>query len=131
MEEPEIPIEIPIIEEESTPIEEPIIEEEEKIIEEFKIIENEIIPIFVDTPEIISHEPINFNEHGKLYRCNNELCEDFLRSPENFQIFFNGRLIFDSSTTDRSNLQFFKNYFTLYSKSFPYKGMRIRKKIKS
>ena len=59
---------------------------------------------------------------------NQYTCEDYLRSKVPFVIFFNGRLIFDSQTTDKSNLNFEYNHFTLYGKVFPYQGMMIKRK---
>lgn len=56
-------------------------------------------------------------------------CVSYLNSKDHFQIFMSGRLIFDSSTTDRSNLSFFQNHFTLYGKRFMYHGMSIKRKI--
>jgi len=59
---------------------------------------------------------------------NQYTCEDYLRGKVPFVIFFNGRLIFDSQTTDKSNLTFEYNHFTLYGKVFPYQGMMIKRK---
>jgi len=64
---------------------------------------------------------------NKLNRSNKDICEDYLRSPINFKIYFENRVLFDSSASDRSNVIFYDNYFTVYGKNFPYKGMRITK----
>jgi len=65
----------------------------------------------------------------KFNRNNKDICEDYLRSPQDFLIYQDSRLLFDSSVTDRSNIVFHENSFTLYGKMFTYKGIRIMKKL--
>lgn len=55
-------------------------------------------------------------------------CEEYLRSPQHFLIYYNGKLVFDSSASDRNNLSFKDNYFTLYGKIFQYQNMLIKNK---
>ena len=62
------------------------------------------------------------------YKTSQSIGEDYLRSNLPFLVFFNNRLIFDSETTLKNNLQFNHNNFTLYGRSFPYQGMMIRYK---
>jgi len=64
----------------------------------------------------------------KLNRSNKDICEDYLRSPQDFQIYQENRLIFDSETIDRSNIVFYDDHFNLYGKHFTYKGIKITKK---
>lgn len=59
---------------------------------------------------------------------NQYVCEDYLRTNAPFVIYFNGRLLFDSTTTDKMNLRFERDHFTLYGKVFPYQGMMIKRK---
>jgi len=61
-------------------------------------------------------------------RSNQDVCEDYLRGDNPFQIFHSGRLLFDSEMSDKSNLFFTRDYFTLYGKTFPYIGMLIKRK---
>jgi hypothetical protein len=63
--------------------------------------------------------PVNSNQY---------MCEDYLRGNSPFVIYFNGRLIFDSQTTDKSNLRFDRDHFSLYGKVFTYQGMMIKRK---
>jgi GR25 family glycosyltransferase involved in LPS biosynthesis len=67
-------------------------------------------------------------ENVQPVRSNQYMCEDYLRSNAPFVIYFNNRIIFDSTSTDKSNIKFEQNYFTLYGKIFPYQGMMIKRK---
>jgi len=64
-------------------------------------------------------------EHVKTHR---EICEDYLNGRFDFQVFHNGRVIFDSSLTDKINLRFFDNHFSLYGRNLSYQGMFIKRK---
>lgn len=79
--------------------------------------------------EKIEHDKIQ-PHHSKenLNRSNKDICEDYLRSPRDFEIYFENTLLFDSFNSDRSNVIFFENSFSIYGKHFPYKGMVIKKK---
>lgn len=61
-----------------------------------------------------------------ITKTNKEICEDYQRTG-NFQVVLNGKLIFDSVTSDKSNITFFDNYFQIYGKSFSYGGMIIKR----
>ena len=79
--------------------------------------------------EKIEHDKIQVpKSQEKLNRSNKDICDDYLRSPNHFQIYFENRLLFDSFNSDRSNVIFYDNNFSIYGKLFPYKGMIIKKK---
>jgi GR25 family glycosyltransferase involved in LPS biosynthesis len=61
-------------------------------------------------------------------KTDQEICEDYIRTGIPFQIYHNGRLIFDSTVSDIHNLYFFKGHFTLYGRVFTYQGMMIKRK---
>jgi len=61
-------------------------------------------------------------------KTSKEIGDEYLRNAADFQIYYGGRLIFDSSTSGRENLTFNTNDFTLYGKNFSYVGMLIKKK---
>lgn len=56
------------------------------------------------------------------------ICEDYQRGNSPFIIYYKGRVLFDSQYTDKSNIRFDKEYFILYGKYFPYRGMVIKRK---
>jgi len=56
------------------------------------------------------------------------ICEDYQRGNSPFIIYYGGRVLFDSQYTDKSNIRFDKEYFILYGKYFPYRGMVIKRK---
>jgi len=53
------------------------------------------------------------------------ICEEYFRGRKHFKIYYNNRLLFDSSVSDRNNLSFFDNHFVLYGRNFSYNGMYI------
>jgi len=61
-------------------------------------------------------------------KSNQDICEDFVKGNLPFQIFHNNRLIFDSDSSDKMNLRFFRDSFTLYGRQFNYQGMLIKRK---
>ena len=81
------------------------------------------------TPQIQSTKkttPIQTPIQQPSTKTNKEICEDYLRTG-NFQVVMNGKLVFDSTTSDKSNVTFFDNYFQIYGKSFLYGGMIIKR----
>lgn len=74
-------------------------------------------------PAVVNKPPVE--DYPKSTK---DVCEDYLKSRFPFQIFFNGRVIFDSSTSDKINVAFFDTYFTVYGRPFSYQGMSIRNK---
>lgn len=58
-------------------------------------------------------------------KTNREICENYLKSGD-FRIFVANKSIFDSKTSDKSNVQFFDDYFVLFGKKFTYNGMVIK-----
>jgi hypothetical protein len=101
--------------------------EEKEIIDNKKFIDPYVY--WLVQHEKKSNKIIKPRSTEKLDRTNKEICEDYLRSPQNFRIFHEDRLLFDSSLTDRANIVFYDDYFTLYGKSFRYNGMRITQKL--
>jgi hypothetical protein len=75
----------------------------------------------------IEVKDIKTTNKEKLNFSNKEICEDYLRSPMNFNIYIDDNLLFNSSDNDRSNVKFYDDHFTVYGKEFSYKNMRIRK----
>ena len=61
-------------------------------------------------------------------KSNQEICEDFVYGNLPFQIYHGGRLLFDSDTSDKLNLFFARDYFTLYGRQFSYQSMMIKRK---
>ncbi len=61
-------------------------------------------------------------------KSNQDICEDFVKGNLPFQIYHNNRLIFDSDASDKMNLRFFRDSFTLYGRQFNYQGMLIKRK---
>lgn len=74
------------------------------------------------------NNPVQQEPVPAIVNSNQYMCEDYLRSNAPFVVFFNGRLIFDSHTTDKSNIRFERDHFSLYGKMFPYQGMMIKRK---
>ena len=62
------------------------------------------------------------------FKTQQNVCDDYLRSIYPFVIYYNGRLLFDSTSSDKNNLYFANDHFTLYGKYFPYGGMLIKRK---
>lgn len=88
------------------------------------------IPKIEPPIEINSKPEVNYVmriENMQSY-SNQYMCDDYIRSAYPFIILHNGRLIFDSDSTDKNNLQFYQEHFTLYGKVFTYQGMLIRRK---
>lgn len=74
-------------------------------------------------PPLPVHKP-----HIDYIKSSQEICEDYVRLNIPFQIYQSGRLIFDSDTSDKRNLYFFREGFTLYGRNFSYQGMLIKRK---
>jgi hypothetical protein len=96
----------------------------------YDIVNKHYAPIFYPEPvkTVVPEPPRPKTENVQPARSNQSMCEDYLRNNFPFVISFNNRVIFDSTFTDKSNLRFEQNYFTLYGKIFPYQGMMIKRK---
>ena len=87
---------------------------------------------FVKLPKLIQEVtakrlslPVLRIENEKNVREN---CENYLRGILPFQIFYGNKVIFDSSSSDKINVNFFDDHFTLYGRVFSYRGMKIKNK---
>ena len=69
-----------------------------------------------------------FSSRPIVPKSNKEICDEFLSGYQPFQIFYNNSLMFDSTSTDKRNLSFFEDGFSLYGRMFSYQGMRIMMK---
>lgn len=86
------------------------------------------IPVPVVQKPISVKPPPPQIHHERVQLTQQEICEDYLRSNVPFVIYYGGRIIFDSSMTDKMNLSFWQDHFTLYGKIFPYQNMLIKAK---
>ena len=73
-------------------------------------------------------KPTEIHQKIEYVKSSREICEDYLRGTIPFQIFYDNRVIFDSSAADKINVNFFDNHFTVYGRMFRYQGMRIKMK---
>lgn len=73
--------------------------------------------------------PVPVQKSPEILRLSNQdMCDEYLRNNYPFVIYYNGRLLFDSAITDKYNLNFNRDHFTLYGKVFSYNGMYIKRK---
>jgi hypothetical protein len=95
-----------------------------------KITERYINPnsTFMVSERLVDVKNVKTTNKEKLNLSNREICEDYLRSPRNFDIYIDNNLLFDSKDNDRSNVKFYDNHFTVYGKDFSYTNMKIKKK---
>ena len=90
------------------------------------------IPKIIPPPSLPLPSPpspqLTAQYQNNYVKSNQDICEDFLRGNLPFIIYHNGRLLFDSDSSDKLNLYFYRDYFTLYGRQFSYQGMMIKRK---
>ena len=77
------------------------------------------IPNVIEIKKMIAEEPV---------KTQKEMCEEHLKLKGVFVIYYNNSLIFDSSTSSKENIIFFNDYFEVFGRRFPYRGMFIKRK---
>lgn len=93
----------------------------------YDIVDKYFAPVF-EEPKPVQNEVQSAPKPQIESRTIQSICEDYQRGNYPFIIYYGGRVLFDSQYTDKSNIRFDKEYFILYGKYFPYRGMVIKRK---
>jgi hypothetical protein len=105
-----------------------------------KQVKNENLNINVPEPfltEDYKYEP-NANEQLIVDRpsrpvkvkTNKDIYDEFLQDKKDFEIYFRGEILFDSSLSSRDSVRFEEDHFYVFDKQHNYGGVRIVKKNK-
>lgn len=93
----------------------------------YDIVDKYFAPVF-EEPKPVQNKVQSAPKPQIESRTIQSICEDYQRGNYPFIIYYGGRVLFDSQYTDKSNIRFDKEYFILYGKYFPYRGMVIKRK---
>lgn len=93
-----------------------------------KLFKNRIKIPTIEKISVHPTKPSSQPQKIEYTRTRREMCEEYLYGMSNFLINYNNRVIFDSSSSDKINVNFFDTYFTIYGRPFSYQGMTIKLK---